>query len=71
MKKLITFTTGHTPFLQPWLSDMCGLEKIVTAFEDDANLAWGQNKKVDSFQLVTMCVFFFFYDLRIYVTDLR
>lgn len=47
------------------------LEKIVTEFEDDASLAWGQNKKVDSFQLVTMCIFFFFYDLHIYVTDLR
>lgn len=59
-----THTFPSATWFSLWLSDMCRL-KIVTAF------AWGQNKKVDSFQLVTMCMFFFFYDLHIYVTDLR
>lgn len=54
-----------------WLSDLCRLEKTATDFENDANLAWGQNNKVDSFRLVTMCRFFFFYILHMYVTDLR
>lgn len=41
-----------------WLSDLCRLEKIAAEFEDDARLAWARNKKIDSFQLVTMCRLF-------------
>ena len=53
-------TFPSTTWFSLWHSDMCRLENIATDFEEDASLAWGQNRNLDSFRLVTMCMFFFF-----------
>ena len=53
-------TFPSTTWFSLWLSDMRRLENIATDFEEDASLAWGQNRNLDSFRLVTMYMFFFF-----------
>ena len=50
-------TCPSTIWFSLWLSDMRRLEKTATDFEEDASLAWGQNRNLDSFRLETMVGF--------------